>query len=69
MHFVASPRFADVPGRREPEVALWEIRFGDPCILPSHCGIYGVGAHPMAAVPILPKYSRPFVSVTLVTGP
>ena len=31
--------------------------------------IYGVGTHPMAAVSILPKYSRPFVSVTLVTGP
>jgi hypothetical protein len=31
--------------------------------------IYGVGTHPMAAVPILPKCSRPFVSVTLVTGP
>jgi hypothetical protein len=31
--------------------------------------VYGVGTHPMAAVPILPKYSRPFVSVTLVTGP
>ena len=30
---------------------------------------YGAGAHPMAAVPILPKYRRPLVSITLVTGP
>ena len=30
---------------------------------------YGVGVHPMAVVPILPKYSRPLDSITLVTGP
>jgi hypothetical protein len=38
-------------------------------LAPGVSRIYGVGTHPMAAVPMLPKYSRPFVSVTLVTGP
>jgi len=58
-------------GHNAEEVALWEIRFATLAFFPRPgvSRIYGVGTHPMAAVPILPKYSRPLVSVTLVTGP